>query len=169
MIKLRNDDGIVSPLPGILGIRRKYSNEIKLADMASVASYGESSRTFRNITGIDVPKSTIHGQGVGSMIKIQGSVNKNSELDGTEAHSTGQKNSSIKVAISYDEKSHQKSLVSLSVNREWPEFPEGTASDAGREIQNNASVHQLGSCCKGHLVHDVGLHQRKKGTKYQAK
>jgi hypothetical protein len=93
VIKLRNDDGIVSPLPGILGIRRqKYSNEIKikLADMVFVASYGESSRLFRNITGISVPKSTIHGfvQEVGSMIEIQGSVNENSvvEPDSTEAH-----------------------------------------------------------------------------------
>ena len=46
IIKLKNDDKITSPMLDRLGIRReRYSRgvKMKLADMASVASYGESS------------------------------------------------------------------------------------------------------------------------------
>lgn len=160
IIKLKRGNRITSPILDRLGIRReKYSREVKmkLADMASVASYGESSRMFKNISGIDLPKSTIHGfvQEVGSLIEFNGKVAKNSvvEPDGTEAHSTGQKNSSIKVAISYGQEGHQKSLISVTVNKGWASMPQGTftVSDAEREIENNVdpSAHQLD------LVHAV--------------
>ncbi len=148
--KLRKDGKITSPILDRLGIRReKYSREVKLDDMASVASYGESSRMFKNISGIDLPKSTIHGfvQEVGSLIEFNGKVAKNSvvEPDDTEAHSMGQKNSSIKVAISYGQEGHQKSLISVTVG--WASMPQGTCavSDAEREIENNVdpSAHQL--------------------------
>ncbi|MDG7048730.1 MAG: hypothetical protein JRM87_01120, partial [Nitrososphaerota archaeon] len=99
-----------------LGIRRgKYSREVKmkLADMASVATYDESSRMFKNISGIDVLKSTIHGfvQEVGQLIRFDQNEAENSvvEHDGTEVQSTDHRNSSIKVAISYVQEGRQKS------------------------------------------------------------
>lgn len=166
MIKLRKDDEVItSPILDRLGIRRvKYSKEVKmkLADMASVASYGESSMMFRNISGIDVPKSTIHGfvQEVGSLIEFNGKVAENSvmEPDGMEANSICQKNSFVKVVIFYGQEGHQKGLISVSVNRGWVKVPNemATVSDAEREIENNVdpSVHQLDLV---HVVRDTLL------------
>ncbi|MGC8558102.1 MAG: hypothetical protein ACP5NC_03805 [Nitrososphaeria archaeon] len=176
IIKLKRGNKITSPILDRLGIRReKYSREVKmkLADMASVASYGESSRMFKNISGIDLPKSTIHGfvQEVGSLIEFNGKVAKNSvvEPDGTEAHLTGQKNSSIKVVISYDQEGRKKSLLNVSVNRNWT-IPQGTftVSDAEREIENNVDtyIHQLNLV---HAIRDslfmMWMEQRRKGTR----
>lgn len=95
IIKLKREDEITSPILARLGIRRgKYSREVKmkLADMASVATYGESSRMFKNILGIDVLKSTMHGfvQEVGQLIRFDQNEAENSvvEHDGTEVQST---------------------------------------------------------------------------------
>ncbi|MGC8593890.1 MAG: hypothetical protein ACP5LF_06365 [Nitrososphaeria archaeon] len=72
---MSKDGRITSPLLDALGIRRQnYSRELKmmLAEIASVASYGETSDAFKRITNAEAPKSTIHGfmQEVGSLIEF---------------------------------------------------------------------------------------------------
>ncbi|MGC8664708.1 MAG: hypothetical protein ACP5SE_03455, partial [Nitrososphaeria archaeon] len=62
--KLSKDGRIASPLLDALGIsRQNYSRELKmmLAEIASAASYGETSDVFKRITNAEAPKSTIHG------------------------------------------------------------------------------------------------------------
>ncbi len=55
--------GTLSSTLDALGIRRKrYSNDVRImcSDLESDASYGRASKQFERITGIHVPKRTIH-------------------------------------------------------------------------------------------------------------
>jgi hypothetical protein len=61
---IRREDGrVFSPILEALDVkRRKYSRDVrmKLAEFASVMSYGDASREFETVTGVHVPKRTIH-------------------------------------------------------------------------------------------------------------
>jgi hypothetical protein len=63
VVKMRRGAKVFSPILDMLSIRRKrYSQELRmiLADMAARLSYGDTRKQFMELTGVDVPKRTIH-------------------------------------------------------------------------------------------------------------
>jgi hypothetical protein len=164
VIKLRNKftGEIRSPILDALQIRRKkYSLDVRiiLADMAARLSYDDSRKQFMEITGVEIPKRTIHSfvQEIGSKLKDQQreehtSLSAETEgespmiavpvlADGTKTHSIYETNNDVKVAMKYDQSSGEKRLISIGVNNGWDDakgktYRENTIiiSDAEEEI-----------------------------------
>jgi hypothetical protein len=161
VVKMRSRRGKVvrSPILDILGIRRRrYSSEVRmlLADMAARLSYGDTRKQFREITGVDVPKRTIHSfvQEVGEEL---GDASTSRRLppqrrieapkvvmaDGTKTHSIYPTQNVVKVAMAYDEGTGEKRILSIGVNNGWRDAQGRTpkdsivVSDAEEEIPEN--------------------------------
>jgi transposase-like protein len=140
VIKVRRGGRVTSPILDFLGIRRRrYSNELRmlLADMAARLSYGETRKQFREITGLDIPKRTIHSfvQEIGAKLGEASASRMIEEpivvmADGTRTHSIYQTQNTVKVAISYDQDTGEKSILSVGVNKGWMEAQGRTPSDA---------------------------------------
>jgi hypothetical protein len=167
VIKLRNKSTgkINSPILDLLSIRRKkYSPDVRmiLADMAARLSYNDSRKQFMEITGVEVPKRTIHSfvQEIGSKLKegqqqTASSTTRQEEspmmivpvlADGTKTHSVYETNNDVKVAMKYDQFTKEKRLLSIGVNNGWDDAKGKTnrentviVSDAEEEIPQNIS------------------------------
>lgn len=128
VIKLRNKSTgkINSPILDLFSIRRKkYSSDVRmiLADMAARLSYDDSRKQFMQITGVEVPKRTIHSfvQEIGAKLKEEQQRQASSTLpepgmpvipvlaDGTKTHSIYETHNVVKIAMKYDQ-SRRKSI-----------------------------------------------------------
>ena len=143
VVKVRRRGRVRSPILDALGIRRRrYSSEVRmlLADMAARLSYGDTRKQFREITGIDVPKRTIHSfvQEVGSELGNASTARRIVAAeepmvvmaDGTRTHSVYPTPNYVKVAMAYDEQTRKKRILSIGVNNGWRDAQEKTPKDA---------------------------------------
>jgi adenylosuccinate lyase len=110
-----------------------------LADMAARLSYDDSRKQFMEITGVEVPKRTIHSfvQEIGSELKEKqqqkASLLPDEEAmtvvpvlaDGTKTRSIYETDNYVKVAMKYDQSTKEKRLVSIGVNNGWHDAREG--------------------------------------------
>ncbi len=122
---IRKEDGrVFSPILEALDVkRRKYSRDVrmKLAEFASLMSYGDASREFETATGICVPKRTIHSfvREIAPRLLEANETNKEHGVvmgDSTKvrALSSGEMNN-VHVLLS-----DGGQLLHLGVNSEWP-------------------------------------------------
>lgn len=129
-MRLPGIDGTFSPILAALSIRKKrYANDARmmLADMASVTSYGKAVEQFERITGIHVPKSTIHEfvQKVAPILKEENSKYLESKeiehaiADGTKTHSVYGTKNEVSVVIGCSNNGGKKVLLAASVNKDW--------------------------------------------------
>lgn len=157
VVKLRNTSTreISSPILDVLSIRRlKYSNDMRivLADMAARLSYDDSRKQFKEITGVEVPKRTIHSfvQEIGKRLKEEVSLSARKMspaiavlADGTKTRSIYPTQNNVKVAMKYDQLTKEKRLVSIGVNNGWNDAKDKTSrntvivSDAEEEIPDS--------------------------------
>src|SRR5487761_864130 len=129
--------------------------------MAARLSYDDSRKQFMEITGIEVPKRTIHSfvQEIGSKLKEEQERKSVSTAtmgdeeddqlitvlaDGTKTHSIYETNNDVKVAMKYDGSTKEKRLLSIGVNNGWKDAKGKTnlentviVSDAEEEIPQN--------------------------------
>jgi hypothetical protein len=133
--------GTFSPLLEALGIwKRRYSSDVRMkcADLASVTSYGDASKQFLQITGIHVPKRTIHAfvQQIAPVLKkenerhVQCKKVECGMADGTKTHSIYSTKNDVNVVIGYN--SGKKVLLKVSVNEGWDDTAKDVNPILGR-------------------------------------
>jgi len=140
---------------------------MKLADMASVATYCESSRMFKNISGIDMSKSTIHGlfrkwASLHALTKMRLKIQLLSMM-ALKFNQLVRGTAPSRWPYPMSKKAVKRvSFISVTVNKDWARMPQGTFSvaDAEREMENNVdpSSHQLDlvhACSDKYTVRDV--------------
>lgn len=160
-----------SPILDALDIKKKvYANDVRMkcSDLASVTSYGKASEQFEKMTGIHVPKRTIHAfvQQIAPILKeenrkhVQSKELEHAVADGTKTHSIYKTKNEVNVIIGSS--NGEKVLLAASVNREWKDVGmevngilnncDALVRDADRSIATNVAdktEHQLD------LVHAV--------------
>jgi len=125
----RVDGRVSSPILEALDVRRRrYSKEVRMncAEFASKMSYGDASIEYEAVTGVHVPKRTIHGL-------VQELAPKLLEADRTAAKAELVMGDSTEVrALNSREMNHVRVLItgggrllSLTVNDEWPNAEAG--------------------------------------------
>lgn len=147
IVKVRRGDHVISPILDALGIRRRrYSPELRmiLADMAARLSYSDTRVQFMELSGIDIPKRTIHSfvQEVGRKLndalanrqQRESMMNPRKELlvvmaDGTKTHRIYPTQNNVKVSMAYDERTREKRVVSIGVNNGWDDAEGKTPND----------------------------------------
>jgi hypothetical protein len=126
-----------SPILDALNIRKKsYSSDVRMkcADLASVTSYGDACEQFERITGIHIPKTTLHAfvQKIAPVLKSENAKHVESKriqhamADGTKTHSIYDTKNEVNVVIGCN--NGKKVLVLASVNREW--------KDVGKDVDS---------------------------------
>ena len=183
IVKLKRKNGpageVTSPILDALCIRRqKYSPDVRmiLADMAARLSYDDSRKQFREITGIEIPKRTIHSfvQEIGKRLKEEAIATEEIYqrqqppliavlADGTKTRSVYPTPNNVKVAMKYDQLTKEKRLVSIGVNNGWNDAngktPKNTVivSDAEEEIPDSITHAEArsGACGEGFSLPNV--------------
>jgi len=148
----------LTPILDILDVRgRKYTRQVKAqcAELTSKLSYGDTSEEYHRLTGLRIPKSTIHGftqELAAGMLDANLNAATRSQprrpvilADGTELRSLqrGEFNQ-VRVAISVDRGS--KRLLNLTVNQPYSTLPKDSIliSDGDPALKNqNPWRHQL--------------------------
>gem|GEM_PF-2502377 len=126
----RTDKSISSPILEALDVKhRKYSRDVrmKLAEFASKMSYKDSSLEFEAVTGVHVPKRTIHSF-VQEIAPPLLEANKTTDElgvvlgDSTEVRALGSREiNNVRILLS-----DGGQLLHLGVNSEWPNVKAGT-------------------------------------------
>lgn len=147
-----------TPILGILDIRgRRYTRQVKAecAELTSKLSYGDTREEYHRLTGIWIPKSTIHGftQQIAPDMLI---ANLNAATpsqpqrpvilaDGTEVRSIQKREfNQVRVAVGVDGGS--KRLLNLTVNQPYQNIPKDSIliSDGEPTLKNQEPWrHQL--------------------------
>ncbi len=148
------------------------------AETAALLTYRDSRTVIENLTKATVPKHRIHSyvQEVGAFVdqERRKTGNPKSDLlyaDGTKAHGLNRKKNEINVIIGKDTKTGEKSLLGLTVNREWRKTAKQVktradvlVADADKALRNalldKALNYQL---CVRHAVGEVSMHLWKAG------
>ena len=148
----------LTPILDILDVRgRKYTRQVKAqcAELTSKLSYGDTREEYHRLTGLRIPKSTIHGftqELAPGMLNANLNAATSSQpqmpvilADGTEVRSiqTGEFNQ-VRVAISVDTRGKQ--LLSLTVNQPYSTLPQGSIliSDGEPDLKHHdPEMHQL--------------------------
>jgi hypothetical protein len=160
MLKAKNHatGETLTPILDILDVRgRKYTRQVKAqcAELTSKLSYGDTSEEYHRLTGLRVPKSTIHGftQEIAPGM-LDANLNATTPrqprkpvilADETEVRSVqrGEFNQ-VRVAIGVDGDSKQ--LLNLTVNRPYQSIPKDSIliSDGEPSLKNQEPWrHQL--------------------------
>jgi hypothetical protein len=134
---------------------RKYTRPVKAqcAELTSKLSYGDTREEYHRLTGVLIPKSTIHGftqEIAPAMLEAQLSAEPQPQglvimADGTEVRDvkTGQHNQ-VRVALSVGD--GLKRLLNLAVNESYPPMPKGSilVSDGEPDLKHQEpEMHQL--------------------------
>ena len=148
----------LTPILDILDVRgRRYTRQVKAqcAELTSKLSYGDTSEEYHRLTGVRIPKSTIHGftqeiaPGMLDANLNAAAPNQSQKpvilADGTEVRSVqrGEFNQ-VRVAIGVDGGS--KRLLNLTVNRPYQNIPKDSIliSDGEPSLKNQEPWrHQL--------------------------
>jgi len=148
----------LTPILDILDVRgRKYARQVKAqcAELTSKLSYGDTREEYHRLTGLRIPKSTIHGftqELTAGMLNANLNATTRNQprrrvilADGTELRSLqrGEFNQ-VRVAISVDRGS--KRLLNLTVNQPYSTLPKDSIliSDGDPALKNqNPWRHQL--------------------------
>ena len=122
----KEDGRVFSPILEALDVkRRKYSRDVrmKLAEFASVMSYGDASREFETATGVHVPKRTIHSfvREISPGLLEANRTNDEPRIvlgDSTKIRGLGSgEMNNVHVLLS-----DGGQLLHLGINQEWPPF-----------------------------------------------
>jgi len=149
----------LTPILDILDVRgRKYTRQVKAqcAELTSKLSYGDTREEYHRLTGVLIPKSTIHGftQEIAPGM-LDANLNATAApshpqrpvilADGTEVRSIQRREfNQVRVAISVD--THGKQLHSLTVNQPYSTLPEDSilVSDGEPDLKHHdPEKHQL--------------------------
>jgi len=148
----------LTPILDILDVRgRRYTRQVKAecAELTSKLSYGDTSEEYHRLTGVWIPKSTIHGftqELAAGMLDANLNATAPNQpqkpvilADGTEVRSLqrGEFNQ-VRVAISVDGGS--KRLLNLTINQPYSTLPKDSIliSDGDPALKNqNPWRHQL--------------------------
>ena len=163
-----------------LGPRKRVVDDLdfECAELATLLTYRDSQTVIRNLTKAEVPKHRIHSyvQKVGAFIDEERRKEDNTRTDllyadGTKTHGLNQKKNEINVVVGKDAKTGEKSLLGLTVNKEWRETAkqvktqaEILVADADKPLRSalldKALNYQL---CVNHSVREVSMHLWKAG------
>nr|MDO8080406.1 transposase [Candidatus Freyarchaeota archaeon] len=181
-VKSLENGTILRPFLLYLGLepRKRIVDDLdfECAETAILLTYRDSQTVIRNLTKATVPKSRIHSyvQEVGAFVDQERRKTEKPKTDllyadGTKAHGLNQKKNEINVIIGKDAKTGEKSLLGLTVNREWRETAkqvktqaEILVADADKPLRiallGKALNYQL---CVNHSVKEVSMHLWKAG------
>ena len=154
----------LTPILDILNVRgRRYTRQVKAecAELTSKLSYGDTREEYHRLTGVWIPKSTIHGftqELAPDMLMANLNAAASSQpqrpvilADGTEVRSIQRGGfNQVRVAITIRDESKQ--LLSLTVNQPYSTLPEGSIliSDGEPDLKHqDRRMHQL---CVLHAV-----------------
>ena len=125
----------MTPILDVLDVRgRKYTRQVKAecAELTSKLSYGDASEEYNRLTGVRIPKSTIHGftqeLAPGMLQAVLNSATPSPPerqvilMDGTEVRSVERSGfNQVRVGIGVDEAG--KRLLNLTVNQPYQPIP----------------------------------------------
>jgi hypothetical protein len=147
---------VFTPLLYILQVqRRKYTRPVKAqcAELTSKLSYGDAREEYHRLTGVLIPKSTIHGftqEIAPGMLEAQLNMQPQPQglvimADETEVRAikTGQQNQ-VRIALSVRDGS--KRLLNLTVNKPYQPMPRRSilVSDGEPDLKHqDPQLHQL--------------------------
>nr|MDO8083046.1 transposase [Candidatus Freyarchaeota archaeon] len=185
LVKVRSleNGSILRPFLLYLGLepRKRVVDDLifECAESATLLTYRDAQTVIRNLTKAEVPKSRIHSyvQQVGAFVDQERRKTEKPKTDllyadGTKAHGLNQKKKNeINVILGKDAKTGEKSLLGLTVNREWRETAkqvktqaEILVADADKPLRSalldKALNYQL---CVNHSVREVSMHLWKAG------
>jgi len=138
MLKAKNHatGETLTPILDILDVRgRKYTRQVKAecAELTSKLSYGDTREEYHRLTGLWIPKSTIHGftqEIAPDMLTVQADAVPNQSptslilADGTEVRAVGRGEfNQVHIAITVNDGS--KRLLNLTVNQPYSTLPKG--------------------------------------------
>lgn len=146
LIKVRSlkTGEVTTPLLSEIGVKSKQRyTDYLMKDcvfLASSTTYRKASDEMEDISGVYVPKTTIHRfvQKVGPMMKekSESCVEKKQILggDSTKAHGMNKKKNDVNIVIGIDPVKKEKTLISASVNSKW--------EDIGNELKRKGIVNE---------------------------
>ena len=143
LVKVTDGRRTWTPILEELGIKgRRYSMDVvaRCADLATRLSYHDASEQFRRVTGVYVPKGTIHSfvqRVAGMLMEARGAGKGTIFADSTEVRAIRRREMNrVDVAVAWSD--GKKSLVHIGVNEGWRKL-EGSemsvlVSDGDREL-----------------------------------
>ncbi len=143
------------------------------AEAATYLTYRDSKTVIENLTNVEVSKCRIHDcvQSVGAFMNEERRKDpaKNQDLiegDGTKCHGLGKKKNEIGVILGKNQVTGEKSLLGLSVNKDWKETASQFKGKADVAVSDNepslrnALLEKAVSyqACVRHCKGDVGFY-----------
>ena len=153
--------------------------DFECAETATYLTYRDTKTVIENLTKAKISKHRIHSnvQKVGSFIDKERRQAEEQKIDllyadGTKAHGIDGKKNEINVIVGRDQKTGEKNLLGLTVNKKWTETAEqfnGKAkaliSDAEKALRNALIDKALNyQQCVRHSTGDVGYSLWKAGV-----